>query len=366
MAISTLVKNMGKSEIVGEFFKHGHLLTDEALAIIEKSSAEEILVRKLPFIVDSRDLRQPYKILMNLTYKKSEITREDFVKFYGSKYEKMKQIIISRVQKNFISLNKIDSTRSEVHVIGIVKEIRNNEKKAVELEDTTSTIPVIFEEIDDLELDDVVAIKAVAGGKVLFGKKIIYPDIPLRDPTIGTGKACFVSDLCLDESSPKDIETFFEWFSQQDIQYLFVSGKIGDRKLFGTYVDRYCYMKTVFVIADGSEYPNMPQTYESNKIVSLSNPAMVELGGLKILMCQKADIKMLKKRYLGKSSVILDEDYLVLTEVPDVVHCGNSDQPYITNYKSVTLVNSGSLLGEFKPIIVDFATRDVEKISLPQ
>ena len=357
---------MGKSEIVSEFFKHGHLLTDEALKIIEETGVEEPLSRKLPLIVDSRDLYTPYKILMNLTYKKKEITREDFVRFYGSKYEKMKQIIISRIPKSFVSLNKIDSTRNEVHVIGIVKEIKENEKKTVELEDTTTTMPVILDDIDDLELDDVVAIKAVAGGKVLFGKKIIYPDIPLRDPTKGTGKACFVSDLCLDESSPKDIEAFFEWFSQQDIQYLFVSGKLGSKELFKDYVDRYCYIKTVFVIADDSEYPNIPQTFESSRIVSLSNPAMVELGGLKVLMAQKADIKMLKKRYLGKSNIILDEDYLVLTEVPDIVHYGNSDQPYTTNYKSVTLVNSGSLLGEFKPIVIDFASRDVEKISLPQ
>lgn len=356
---------MGKNEIVGEFFKQGHLLTDEALTIIEETGVEEFLARKLPFIIDSHDLHRPYKVLMNLTYRKKEITTEDFVKFYNSKYEKMKEIITARIQKNFVSLNKIDSTRSEVHVIGIVKEIKeNDQRKVVELEDTTTSIPVILEDLEDLELDDVVAIRAVSGGKVLFGKKILYPDMPLRNPTIGTGRACFVSDLRLDESSSRDIEIFFEWFSQQDIPYLFVAGRMGDKELFEKYVERYCYIKTIFVIADDSEYPNMPQTFGSGRIVSLSNPAMVELGGLKILMCQKADIKMLKKRYLGKSKTILDEDYLVLTDVPDIVHCGYSDEPYITNYKSATIVNSGSLLGEFKPIVIDFATRDVEKINL--
>jgi len=34
------------------------------------------------------------------------------------------------------------------------------------------------------------------------------------------------------------------------------------------------------------------------------------------------------------------------------------------NYKSVTIVNSGSLLAEFKPVVVDFATREAEQVGL--
>ena len=211
------------------------------------------------------------------------------------------------------------------------------------------------------ELDDVVAVKAIAGGKVLFGKNILYPDIPLRKPSIGKGKGCFVSDLCLDQASPQEIEKFFEWFSKSDIPYLFIAGKIENTAELERYVDRYCYIKTVFVIAEGG-IPETPSHFKNTKIISLSNPAMVEVGGLKILMAQKANITLLKKRHFGRTETIMDEDYLALDEVPDIVHSGHSTEPYITNYKSVTLLNSGSLLGTFKPVIVNFSTRDVEEI----
>ncbi len=353
---------MEKRQIVGEFFKRGHLLTVDAMQLIEKDP-EKFLNMKLPTIVRSSDLKTSWKIIKNLTQKKTEITKEDFVKFYNSKYEKMRDIIVARVPKDYVSINKLDTSRNEFHIIGIVKDIREGDgKKIVELEDKTGSIPIIFDDIEDLELDDVVAVRAVAAGKVLFGKKILYPDIPLRAPAIGIGKACFVSDLHLDTASVKDIEKFFEWFSKQSIQYLFVSGKVGDMNALEKYVDRYCYMKTVFVVAD--EYLGLPVRFDSKKIVSLSNPAMIEIEGLKVLMTQRADVNMLKKRHLQKSRTIMDEDYLVIDEIPDIVHSGRSNDPSIVNYKSVTLVNSGSLLADFRPIIVDFATREAEKATV--
>lgn len=357
---------MEREKIVTEFFKKGHLLTDEALKIIEEKGIDDFLSKNLPFIIGIKDLQQSYRIIKNIMHKKTEITSEDFIRFYNSKYEKMRGIITARLQKDFISINRVDSTRNEIHVIGIVKEIKEKDgKRIVVLEDPTGSIPVIFDDIEDLELDDVVAIRAIAGGKVLFGKKVLYPDIPLRTPSTGTGKGCFVSDFRLDEASTKDAEQFFEWFSQSDVQHLFVAGDFGDRGLFEKYVDRYCYLKTAFVIAsDDEDYPQTPFDYKSSRIISLSNPAMVEIGGLKILMVHKGDVNMLKKRYLGKSSSIFDEDHLVLDEIPDIMHTGHGNEPYVTNYKSVTIVNSGSLLGEFRPIVIDFATRDVEKITL--
>ena len=362
---------MSREQIIAEFFKKGHLLTEDAIRLIEEAQADASRFeppQNLPLVVEPGDLRRPFSILRNLTHKKTEITSDDFVRFYNSKYEKMKSVILSRIPKDFVSLNKIDMSRSEVHVLGIVKEIKEKDgKKVVDIEDPTGSVPVIFEAADfdaDVELDDVVAIRALAGGKVLFGKKIIYPDMPLRQPTLGTGKACFVSDFRLDEASTKDAERFFEWFSQQDIPYLLVAGDLGDKELFERYVERYCYIKTVFVIAAGNEYPQTPLKFESNKIVSLSNPAIVELGGLKVLMIHKGNTTFLKKRYLGRSSAILDEDYLVLDEMPDIMHTGHGDTPFISNYKSTTIINSGSLLGTFTPVVANFATRDVEKISI--
>ncbi len=350
---------MEREQIVTEFFRKGHLLTEEALKMLEEGVEAPA---SLPTVVRANDLTVPYKILKNLTQRKTEITREDFVKFYNSKYEKMRDIIVSRIPKDYVSLNKVDSTRSEVNVIGIVRDLREKDgKKVIELEDKTGSMPVIIDDTEDLELDDVVAVRAIAGGKVLFGKKIIYPDMPLRTPVQGTGKACFVSDLRVNEAPTRELDRFFEWFSSQDIPYLFIAGGAGDRKLLEGYIERYCYMKTVFVVSDG-EYPSVPDTYQSSRIVSLSNPAMVEIGGLRVLIARKADTSVLKKRYIGKSTAILDEDYLVLEELPDIVHCGGDGM--ITNYKSTTLVSSGPMLGDFQPVVIDFSSRDAVKISM--
>jgi len=365
-----------KEEIIKAFFEKGKLLTPGAIEFLSDKNIESFISDDYKkTVLDKADfsLKEHIRVLKNLSELKAEITTEDFIKFYNSKYEKMREIITNRLQKDFISLNKLDSRRDEVHIIGIVKDIKKKEgKKVIELEDMTTTVPVIFVEKDmpgteDVELDDVVAAKAVSAGKILYGKKILWPDIPLRQPTIGFDKACFISDLHLDEAPQQDFEKFMEWFSKQNIKYLFVAGDTGDDKIFEKAVGKYCTNTKVFMIpgnADSEEYPQIPKTYESKHIIPLSNPSIVELNGVKILLIHDMDLKMLKKRYLGKSKTILPEDYLVLNHVPDIVHYGHTHEAQVQNYKSVSLVNSGSLLSTFRPVIIDLETRDVTQVDL--
>jgi DNA polymerase II small subunit len=228
----------------------------------------------------------------------------------------------------------------------------------------TGSMAVVFDENPEVEEDDVIAVHGTAGGKIIYGKKVLFPDIPLRQPSKGHGTACFISDLHMDEMPLKEIEKFFTWFEKEDIHYLFVAGDVGDKKNFEMLVNRHCSFKTVFIIPGNmdnkDDYPQLPEKYEAKNIVPLSNPAMVEAGGLKVLMIHDMNIDFLKKRHLGKSKLILKEDYLVLEEVPDIVHCGHTHDPQIMNYKSVTLVNSGSPLVDFRPVKIDFATREAE------
>jgi DNA polymerase II small subunit len=353
---------MDRKKIVERFFSQGVLLTPEMLEKMEREPDIEInnLLHKKHGLVLQKihDVQENVKILMNLTGK-PPVTKEDQLRFYMSKYEKMRKVITERLQKNFVSLNKLDSLRSEVYVIGIVKDIREEEgKKTIELEDTTSTVPAIFNQEVSCELDDVVAVQAISGGKVLFGKKILYPDIPLRKPVTGHGKACFISDLHLNEVPKKHVEAFFHWLDREGIEYLFVAGDTVDFSAF----EEMCGNRKVFLIQGNAdtkeEYPYLPRQMTKKNITSLSNPSMIYLNGLKILMMHDFDINMLKKRYLGRSSIILPEEFLVLEEVPDIVHYGHTHKPFVSNYKSTTLVNSGSPLENFMPVIVDFATRE--------
>ena len=364
---------MDRKELVKGFLKKGNLLTQSAVSFLEtQESIDEFLERDFPDLVLTEKAfidRERIRIIKNLSEKPKEIKTEDFVRFFSSKYEKMKSIITERLQKDFLSLNKLDSSRSEVYSIGIVRDIREkNSKQIIDLEDPTATKPIIYDSKTEVELDDVVAVRAIAAGDVLYGKEVLFPDIPLRQPARGSGKACFISDLHLEESPTEDVEKFFNWFYQQDIPYLFIAGDIGKNiENLEKLVDQYCFNKKIFIIpgnVDDPEYPQLAMDFKNRDIISLSNPAMVEINGIKILIIHSFDLSMLRKRYLGKSNAILKEDYLVLDHVPDIVHCGHTHQPQVMNYKSVTIVNSGSLLAEFKPVVVDFATREAEQVGL--
>jgi DNA polymerase II small subunit len=364
---------MEREQIVRLFLEKGHLLTPKAVEFLSDKDINDFLDDSYTkFVLDEGSffMKDKITIIKNLTQTKKEITTQDFVNFYKNKYEKMKNIITTRVQKDFISINKLSTRRDEVHVMGIVKEIKpKDDKVVVELEDMTGTASVIFDknETQGLEADDVVAVRAVSAGSVLFGKKLIYPDIPLRQPAKGSGKACFISDLHLDEAPINDFVMFLEWFEKQDIKYLFVAGDIGDTNAFEKHINETCYGKKIFVVpgnVDSDDYPQPAQQYKSKFIVPLSNPAMLDMNGVKVLLIHKMDIDMLKKRYLGHSKAIIPGDYLVLDEVPDIVHCGHTHEAQITNYKSVTIVNSGSLLSNFRPVVIDFSTREANYIDL--
>ncbi len=362
---------MDKKEVVEKFLGKGVLLTPGAVSFLEKQeSIEDFLKRDFQDLVLAESMfdKESIRVIKNLTEKPVEIETKDFAHFFASKYEKMKNIITERLQKDFVSLNRMDTSRKEVYVIGIVRDIREkNGKFIIDFEDPTATKPILYDSRPDVDLDDAVAVRAVSAGDVLYGKEVLFPDIPLRKPVKGTGKACFISDLHLEESAPADIERFFTWFSQQDIPYLFIAGDTGNTAELEKLLARYCFNKKIFIIPgnmDAPDYPQLALDFKNRGIVSLSNPAMIELNRIKILIIHDFDISMLKKRYLGKSDMILKEDYLVLDSVPDIVHCGHTHQPQVINHKSVTIVNSGSLLADFRPVVIDFATREAEQAAL--
>jgi DNA polymerase II small subunit len=357
---------MDKKIIINKFLEKGKLLSPEALEFLSDIGIEDYLDKDYKEIVIKKpDMKiGKVKILKNLEYKPKEISTEDFVKFYKSKYEKMKQIILERTGKSFISLNKLGRYRKEVYVLGIVREIKEKgEKHILELEDLTTTVPVIFDKVPkDVELDDVIVVKAVSGEKVLFGKEVIFPDVPLRKPKYSFGRACFIGDLHLEQVPISYFRSFLTWFKQQNIKYLFVAGDTIDDDKF----EENCPDATIFHIPGHNikDYPEIGRRFKNKNIVSLSNPSMVQINDIKILMVHNFNINMLKKRYLGKSSLILPEDFLVLDDIPDIIHCGHTHEPFVQNYKSITIVNAGSLLTRFLPVIIDFKTREYKQVSI--
>lgn len=357
-----------KDQVVKQFLNKGKLLTPQALDMLLKG---ESLDSGAGLVITENNVKkkQTYKIIKNITSKKTEATAEDFLRFYKSKYEKIRDIFLAKSPKNYVSINKIDDYRTEIHVIGIVRDIKDAEgKKIVELEDLTGSIPAIFEKdlISDLEPDDVVAVRAVSSKNVLFGKQIIFPDVPLRQPQTAPVKACFLANLNIDEAPKQDIEKLFSWLADQDLHYVFVAGNIGDKAAFQTYAAK-CTGKTFFVAPGEKDtddgYPQLPISIENENIIALSNPAIIDIGA-KVLLTHNFSVSMLKKRHLGKPKTILDEDRLVLEDVPDAVCFGHSQDSQVLNYKAITIGCSGSMLADFRPVVIDFATREAVQVQI--
>lgn len=349
---------MDRAAIVNAFLEKDTLLSPKALDILAAAGMPPSLPRKL--LLTEQDVQPPVRILKSLTGKPAELRTEDFISFYKSKYTGMAAIIQSRLAKEFISLNRLAGVQGEVHLIGMVKDVQErNGSYVIELEDPTGTVSIVFGGQQHIGLDDVVAVRAVRDGDVLQGKQVLFPDVPLRQPAQGKGKACFLSNLHLDEAPHEDVVQLFAWIEQQDCAYVFVAGETGKPARLDELAGTYLRGKTVFASSSGpaQEYPNLPDAYESKNIIPLSNPAIVELGAVKVLLVNAFSLDMIKKRHLGPSKLILPEDYLMLDIVPDIVHHGGSE-PHITNYKAITTATSGSLLGEMKPVIINFETRE--------
>lgn len=369
-----------KKEIVEKFLSREKLLTPDALEaltsvedinkILDKlSKKDKLLLTKEDIALES--IQNKVKIILNIISKPTEITPETFTKFYASKFEKMKNIIASRFQRDFVSIENIKH-RKLAYTIGRVIDIESfNSKTKIELEDFSGSKEFVFDNEaipKDLQIDDIVFAHVSSNlysENYFLGKEILYPDVPIREPSKGYGKISIISDLHLDEAPLERLEKFIDFFEKSDIKFLIVVGDIGKKEKF---LEMFKKMedKVIFLIpgeVDDNNYPSLPLEINGNDIIiSLSNPSMIEINNIKILLIHKFDISMLRKRYLGKSRIIFDEDYLTLSEVPDIVACGHTHEPEIINYKCITIVNPGSLLADFRPVVIDLATRDYKQL----
>lgn len=355
--------SMQKENIVEYFFLKEKVFTPDAL----EAATGDIMAMAHDFqgfILTKDDVMScqnadMVKIIMNIEKKPTEMSTEDFVKYYNSKLEKMRKIIMSRIQKDFVSINKLANDKKEQYIIGMVRSIKKkDEKTCIEIEDKTGSAEVYFDKAD-ADIEDVIAISAIHENGVIKGLKILYPDIPLRQPAKGKGKACFISDIGFSEAPDDEIRKFFQELSQKHLNFVFIMDSMQNKEQIEKYISEYLPGRKIFVCLSDDDYPTIPVSVAN--ATCLSNPSMIEANGIKILMSYKLSIDALKKRSLGRPKWVLAEDMMALDEIPDVVHCGHSKEYSVTNYKSTTIVNSGTLLSKFEPVIIDLETREVLK-----
>ena len=405
-----------------------------------KSLAENIFIklglsleiRKESEIIDKISLkimptRTSYLVVSPDTniVKKMEVS--DFAGSFRARYQQLQALLMQRTElQNLMSINKISNNRQNVSIIGIVSEKRVTQNKNIILkfEDLTGEVSAlakvdreeVFKKADELQLDDVVGVKASGNRDMLFVHDIIFPDSFVAQKTRFDEdmSVAFLSDVHAGSKMHlgESFEKFLVWINSENeaaakIRYLFFTGDNVDGvgifpgqedvlalksmreqyELLASYLKRIPKHITIFMcpgqhdacrVAEPQPIPERKYAeplYNIENLVLVPNPSVVKLlegnKEFKVLMYHGASIHslingipelremkahqtpakavrhMLKRRHLAPTHSIVtylpnvEKDYLVISEVPDVLVTGEVHRLDIENYNG-TIIITGS------------------------
>lgn len=321
----------------------------------DKSLVEKIIVnlgvsfevRSEKEIVASRLANnQSYKIFYAETAPDKKIEVKDFVGHFRSRFAQLQRILMQRaeLQKNLVSINKISSERASLSLIGIVKEkrITKNKNMMISLEDLTGEIKClvkfdsdVFDKADELQLDDVIGVKASGNRDIVFIHDIFFPDAFIFEKTKFDNDVniAFFSDVHCgsDRHLSKSINKFIDWLNSDDpnarkIKYIFLVGDTVDGvgifpnqedvlkmksmaeqyDLLASYLKRIPKDITIFLCPGQHDATRVaepqpiiskryaPQLYELENVQLVTNPTLVKLiegdKEFKVLMYHGASI----------------------------------------------------------------------------
>jgi DNA polymerase II small subunit len=319
------------------------------LGISFEVTKESRIVDKMP--IDKNDYgKARYEIVCpNVgNYKKLEVG--DFVGNFRARYQELQKILMSRaeIQNNLISIGKISmNERKSLSIIGIVSEKRvtKNGNLIVSFEDLTGKISAlvkperkeVFEKAEELQLDDVVAVKASGNRELIFIYDIFFPEahVPERVEFDSDIAVAFISDIHCgsDRHLGAEFEKFLDFLNKNDeagkIKYLFISGdnvdgvgifpgqenllKLKSMKeqynLLSSYLKRIPKEITVFICPGQHDASRVaepqppidkkyaPGLYNIENLVLVTNPALVKIyegsKELKVLMSHGANMHAL-------------------------------------------------------------------------
>lgn len=310
---------MNGKDAVRELLSAGLLATPETLTSIEKVGISSFLesAKKTGCLVVEGKETAGIGCSVRGPEQKKEITPEDVIRANTEKYEKIREMLLKKVDA--VSIVNIGKVNTKLSVIGMVN------KKTAEgfvIEDGTGEIEVRSDE--KALLDDVVAVTGWVRENTLFSEEVTYPDIPIRrEVSTMAGTVAFREEHAAEEGTNSDVV----------ITPLAVRGKDGSRN-------------------------NIP------------NPAWVFLEGgdkkitvlvyvTKEALRREEAVGFLKKRYIGVEKETLGGNSRVLEDIPDIL-CVFSESkesgPWSENYKGVTVL----FLGNGHSAKIDLNTRKVE------
>jgi DNA polymerase II small subunit len=185
-----------------------------------------------------------YSVFYANTRPDKKLEVKDFVGHFRARFQQMQRILMGRRElQNLVSIGKISSDRTSLSIIGIVteKRITKNKNLIIKFEDLTGTINAlvkfdrkeIFDKGEELQLDEIVGVKASGNKDLLFVHDIIFPDAIIHEKTrfIQDVNIGFLSDIHAggEKHLGKSFEKFLEWVNSKDeaamkIKYLFFVG----------------------------------------------------------------------------------------------------------------------------------------------
>jgi DNA polymerase II small subunit len=208
----------------------------------------------------SKDYSPEIQIFKDITGNStSEGTTDDFNKLFINRFNSVKKILKNqrRELSNAIPINRIkNSGLKDIHIIGIVKEVRNttNGHRLVELEDETGIAVCIalksnqelLQNAHEIVHDEIIGFQGqISKNKDLFViNKIIFPEISVKNHKNKSEIpicAAFLSDIHIGSKQfmQKEWEGFLRWLNgesgngrQKDvagkIKYLIIPGDVVD------------------------------------------------------------------------------------------------------------------------------------------
>ena len=401
---------------------------DESLeGIVKKEDSEVIEDAKIEFKrnLEKINVEYDFEVLQdssNKSYTSGEIG--DLITYFQSRYEKLSKILKQRPDlKMTTKVADIEDGQTTLNLILMVKEIRStkNGHKFVEFEDDTGSISILFsnknEELfadaEKLVRDEVVGVIANKNDDFVIANQLIYPDVTRIEEKEMDFGIVFLSDVHIGSLTFLEdaFQKFIDWINceygnedqrkvAEDIKYLIVAGDIVDG--IGVYPnqDKELSIKDIrkqydeaarflgnirsdikIIITPGNHdasrlaepQPAVPEEYAKslyklNNVEFVSNPAVVSLDGINVLIYHGESFnelpmaikglsyekneqmmeELLRKRHLapiyGERTPLASEleDYLVIETIPDIFHTGHIHINSYKKYNGIHLINSGT------------------------
>ena len=390
-------------------------------------SGEKVVDAKIKFKrnLEKSKVQYDFKIIQdssNKSYTSGEIG--DLISYFQSRYEKLSKILKQRPDlKMTTKVADIEDGQTTVNLILMVKEIRStkNGHRFVEFEDDTGSISILFSnkneelfaEAEKLVRDEVVGVIANRDGDFTIANQLIYPGVTrIQEKEMDFG-VVFLSDVHIGSLTFLEgaFQKFIDWINceygteeqrriAEDIKYMIIAGDIVDG--IGVYPnqDKELSIKDIrlqydeaarflgnvrsdikIIIAPGNHdasrlaepQPAVPEEYakslyELDNVEFVSNPAVISLDGINVLIYhgesfnelpmaikglsyEKNEMMMeelLRKRHLapiyGERTPLASEleDYLVIEHVPDIFHTGHIHINSYKKYNGIHMINSGT------------------------